>query len=229
MEKTKMLYRLLAVISLMPSATVFAGPGSRSPIAALSENGQVLATCEMTFDGSDETQPRKVTSSTFSVNIQPIREVNAGLRVNGPNTYWDYQPLLTTWRVHLPSAQFPAIVGCPYMLVTNDGEYLLLLQSYAVQKAILLFRRRDHPGQPSDGSYNVGVLIREIPVDEVDPLPSSALGRMMTDHSPQWYSKGIFSFSKDNRTLSYSKVSGSIEIDLVTGRVRQVAVSGAKP
>lgn len=184
----------------------------------------------MTFDGNDETQARKVTSSTFAVHTQPLREINGGLRLSGPNTYWDYQPLLTTWSVYLPSTESPGIVGCPYMLVTDDAEYLLLLRSYAFHGAILLFRRRDHPGQPRVGrGYNSGVLVREISVDEVDPRPNTVLGRTMTDHTPQWYSHGTFSFSSDNRTLFYNKASGSVRIDLSTGVVTQNPAPGAKP
>jgi len=78
------------------------------------------------------------------------------------------------------------------MLVTDDGEYLLLLQSYALKGAILLFRRRDHPGQPRvDRSYNSGVFVREIPVDEVDPSPTTVLGRTMTDHRLSLFSVGV--------------------------------------
>jgi hypothetical protein len=230
MRKTNTLRMLLAAGAVITTATAFAGPGPKSPIASLSRNGHVLVTCEMTFDGNDETQPRKVTSSIFAVHTQPLREANDGLRVNGPNTYWDYQPLLTTWSVHLPFAGSPGIVGCPYMLVTDDGEYLLLLQSYALKGAILLFRRRDHPGEPRvDRSYNLGVLVREIPVDEVDPPPTTVLGRTMTDHTPQWYSHGTFSFSLDNRTLLYNKGSGSVQIDLATGVVTRMPVPSAKP
>jgi hypothetical protein len=230
MRETNTFHLLLVAGILMRTAMAFAGPAPKSPIATLSRNGQVLVTCEMTFDGTDETQPRKVTSSTVAVHTQPVREVNGGLRVNGPNTYWDYQPLLTTWSVHLPFAGSPGIGGCPYMLVTDDAEYLLLFQSYAGKGAILLLRRRDHPGQPRvDRGYNSGVLVREIPVDEVDPLPVTELGRMMTDHTPQWYSHGTFSFSPDNRTLLYNKVSGSIRIELATGIVTHEPVPGAQP
>ena len=230
MRETNTFHLLLAAGILMPTAVAFAGPMPRSPVAALSENGKVLVTCEMTFDGNDETQPRKITSSTFAVHTQPLREVNGGLRVNGPNTYWDYQPLLTTWSVHLPSAESPGIVGCPYMLVTNDAEHLLLLQSYALKGAILLFRRRrDHPDQPRvDRSYNSGVLVREIPLDELISPPTTALGRNMTDHTPQWYSLGTFSFSTDNRTLLY-KGSESVRIDLATGVVTREPAPGGKP
>jgi len=228
MQKTNTLHLLLAVGILMPTAMAFAGPAPKSPIAALSRNGQVLVTCEMTFDRNGETKARKVASSTFAVHTQPLREMNGGLHLSGPNTYWDYQPLLTTWSVHLPSTESPGIVGCPYILVTDDAEYLLLLQSYAIHGAILLFRRRDHQGQSRAGwSYNSGVLVREIPVDEVDPPPTTVFGRTMTDHTPQWYSHGTFGFSPDNRTLFYNKASGSVRIDLATGVVTQNPVPGA--
>lgn len=230
MQKTNTIHLLLAAGILMPTVMAFAGPAPKSPIAALSGNGQVLVTCEMTFDGNYETQGRKVTSSTFAVHTQPLREINGGLRLSGPNTYWDYQPLLTTWSVHLPSPESPGIVGCPYMLVTDDAEYLLLLRSYAINGAILLFRRRDHRGQPRAGrDYNSGVLVREIPVDEIDPPPTTVLGRTMTDHTPQWYSHGTLSFSPDNRTLFYNKASRSVRIDLATGVVTQNPAPGAKP
>ena len=230
MRKPNALQLLLAAVFLMQSATAFAGPGPKSPVAALSANGQVLATCEMTFDGQDETQVRKVTSSTFAVHTQPLRELNSGNRMSGPNTYWDYQPLLTTWRVRLPSTEVPRVVGCPYMLVTDDGEYLLLLQSYTFKGAILLFHRHDHRSSPRvEGAYNSGVLVREVPVDEIMPPAASVLGRTITDHTPQWYSHGTFSFSPDSRTLIYKKDTGTVRIELATGVVTQDAIFGAKP
>src|SRR5689334_20389053 len=79
MQKTNTLHLLLATGAVITTATAFAGPVPKSPIASLSRNGQVLVTCEMTFDGNDETQPRKVTSSTFAVHTQPLREFNDGL------------------------------------------------------------------------------------------------------------------------------------------------------
>jgi hypothetical protein len=106
------------------------------------------------------------------------------------------------------------------VLVTNDAEFLILLESSPSRIAMRIYRRREHPGQPLiDKSPDHGVLIREVPLSEIDPA-SAPLPMIWTDHTPEWYSHGEWAFTTDNKTLVFQgKSFGTVHIDLATGAV----------
>lgn len=113
----------------------------------------------------------------------------------------------------------PQLLGCPYLLVTDDGEYIIFFGTYFQRGAITIYRRRDHPGQPFGGpGPDHGVLVREIPLAELwspEQIPS-----IVTDHTPEWFAGGTFAFSLDNRTLIHKTRWGvTLQISLATGKV----------
>jgi hypothetical protein len=177
----------------------------------------VLVTNDFTSDDPDETNVRKVTRSVFRV-FQEVKEPNAGTRITGPDSYWRFGP---EWSVRFPSEESPEIITCPYVLVTDDAEFLVLIMNLPAKTALRIYRRREHPGQRIVGTGpDTGVLIKAISLDEIIPPPSSVLAKNITDHTPQWYANGDFTFFKDNRTLVYrDKMAGSVRIDLATGTI----------
>ena len=106
-----------------------------------------------------------------------------------------------------------------YTLVTDDGEFLVLIGDYFGPAALSIYRRRDHPGLPlGDPGPDHGVLVRQIPL--LDLWPPEHIPGMINDHTPLWFASGTFAFSPDNRTLIHKTRWGqTLEIDLQTGQV----------
>ena len=199
-----------------------AGPMPPCIAATLSSNGNILVTNELTVDDPGPTHLQKVTRSTFQVfsRYVPVKGVNDALNFDGPNAYWSFR----LWSVVFDSTA--SYIGCPYTLVTNDGEFLIFVNNGALYRgnALRIYRRRDHPGQDRGGpGPDNGVLVREVPLTELWPaehFPTKPIDMGVTDHTPQWYSGGSFAFSSDNRTLSHKTRWGTtVQIDLATGAV----------
>ena len=198
------------------SVRSFAAGGPPCVAATLSANQHVLVTNDFTSDDPGETHIRKVTGSVFRI-FQEVKEPNAGVRITGPNSYWRFGPL---WSVRFPSEESPEIITCPYVLVTDDAEFLVFIMNLPDKTALRIYRRRGQPGQGVGPGSDMGVFIKAISLDEIIPRPSSVLAQSITDHTPQWYANGDFTFFKDNRMLVYrDKVAGSVRIDLATGTV----------
>jgi hypothetical protein len=206
---------LLMVFALVATAS-FAHAGPLPPCidATLSANGRILVVNELTFDDPDESHTRHVTSSTFRV-LRRYVELNEGLRMNGPDAHFA-NPI---WSVVLTNGH-PA---CPYTLVTDDGEYLILVEgAFAFQNVLSIYRRRDHPGRPFGGpGPDHGVLVRQIPLSDL--WPPEQIPEMVTDHTPAWFASGTFAFSADNRTLIHKTRWGrTLQISLETGGVKEM-------
>jgi hypothetical protein len=206
----------MVVLSALASMTTAAHAGAGQPCiaATLSTNGSILVVNQLTFDDPNDTFGRRPLSSTFLV-LRHYVEINEGLRLNGPNSYWS-DPL---WSVVIKNSGNPP-VACPYTLVTDDGEYLILVGSALGQDdALAIYRRRDHPGHPFGGpGPDHGLLVRHIPLRDLWP-PEHISGEW-NDHTPQWFATGTFAFSPDNRTLIHKTRWGqTLQISLETGAV----------
>jgi hypothetical protein len=181
--------------------------------ATLSANSRILVLNELTYDDPDESHPRRPQTSTFRV-LSRYTDPNEGLRLHGPNVYWAD----TLWSVVFTN---PSVIACPYTLVTDDGEYLILVGGgFFGHASLSIYRRRDHPGQPFGGpGPDHGVLVREIPLHDLWPLEE--IPEMITDHTPQWFASGTFAFSPDNRTLIHKTRWGkTFQISLLTGEIK---------
>ena len=206
---------VLSGISLI-SVRSFAGPMPPCVAATLSANQHVLVTNDFTSDDPGETHVRKVTGSVFRV-FQELKG-QGGTRITGPDTYWSFGPV---WSVRFPSEASPEIITCPYVLVTDNAEFLVLVMNSPAKTALRIYRRREHPGQRIVGTGpDTGVLVKAIALNEISPPPSSVLSQNFTDHTPQWYANGDFTLLDNNRTLVYrDKAAGLVRIDLATGTI----------
>ncbi len=137
-----------SVVSLLlPAMRSYAGAMPPCVGATLSANKQVLVVNHLTFDDPDETHVRKVASSTFSI-LRLVNELNIGLKMTGPDTYWQQSELGPLWSVPFRSIKAPGFMACPYALVTDDAEFLILLENFPSETAFRIYRRREHPGLP---------------------------------------------------------------------------------
>jgi len=208
-------FAMIALSALALSANVArAGPMQPCITATLSTNGDVLVVNKLTFDDPNDTYGRVPRSSTFLVLRRHV-EKNESVRLNGPNAYWG-DPL---WSLEIKNSGSSPSVACPYVLVTDDGEFLILVGSIFWQDALTIYRRRDHPGRPFGGpGPDHGVLVRQIPLRELwqpEQIPEE-----FNDHTPEWFASGTFAFSPDNRTLIHKTRWGkTLQINLETGAV----------
>jgi hypothetical protein len=205
---------LLLVIELNASSA-YASPLMPCITATLSANSRILVLNDLTYDDPDETHPRYPRTSTFRALRREV-EPNEGHRLNGPDAYWTH----ALWSVVFTNRE--RVIACPYALVTDDAEYLILVVGgpYPEGAALSIYRRRDHPGQPLGGSGpDHGVLVREIPLHDL--WPPEQIPKMINDATPQWFAGGSFSFTSDDRTLMYKTRWGkTLLIDLVTGEIK---------
>ena len=185
--------------------------------ATQSANGKVLVTDTLGFDDPDETHPRKIVSSVYQV-YRRYSDLNEGLRLNGPDAYWA-DPL---WKVEFKQGGRSFPVACSYVLVPDDGEYLVFVGLMFGLRALTIYHHRAY--DPSLGPLvsQQGELVREINLEEL--WPSDPPTGIITDHTPQWFAGANFTFSPDQKKLNYQDKSGrKIEIDLATGEIRHLA------
>jgi len=208
---------LCAVCAVAATAScAHAGPLQPCITATLSADNRTLVVNDLAYDDPDETHARTPRTSTFRV-LRRYVDLNEGLRLNASNAYWA-DPL---WSVVFTSGGTTPLIACPYTLVTNDGEFLVLISGgFFGQAALSIYRRRDHPGQPFGGpGPDNGVLIRQIPLSDL--WPKEQIPRAIEDHTPRWFASGTFAFLPDNRTLIHKTRWGTtLWIDLQTGEVR---------
>jgi hypothetical protein len=208
---------LLAVSALVATtSSAHAGPMIPCIVATLSANGSILVVNELTYDDPDESHSRHVTSSTLRV-LRRYVDLNEGLRMNGADVHWAH----LIWSVVSTNSDREGMIACPYTLVTDDGEYLILVRgAFAFQNVLSIYRRRDHPGRPIGGpGPDHGVLVRQIPLSDL--WPTEQIPVNITDHTPAWFASGTFAFSADNRKLIHKTRWGkTLEISLETGQVR---------
>jgi hypothetical protein len=205
----------LLFASALNTVEAHAGPMPPCISATLSANGNILVTNQLSFDDPDPTHLQKVRRSTFQIfsRYVSVKGINDDHHFDGPNTYWGFM----LWSIDFDWGT-PSFQGCPYTLVTDDGEFLVFVGNMS-DPALRIYRRRDHPGQPSGGTGpDHGVFVRKI--TQLELLPPEHVQTMFSETYPQWYGRGAFTFSADNRTLTLKTRWGNTrQIDLVTGAV----------
>ena len=204
---------IVLVVGLCGEISAKAGAMPPCISATLSANGNVLVLNELTLSGRVG-DIQKVESSTFWVFRSTYRDLNNGLRVNGPNKYWAYP----FWEMVFTTKDGKSPV-CSYALVTDDAEYLVLIGINVNYAALSIYRRDD--GMRPTGSVGPpsGVLVRQVLLSDLSP--EVKVPQLMTDHTPQWFAGGAFSFSADGRTLIFTTSDGKrLQISLATGDIQ---------
>jgi hypothetical protein len=149
------------------------------------------------------------------LDVYPWGEFHAYEGVTTENTYRDGEP---GWSVSLPSGERFNVFFCPLPLITDDGNYLVLLGNTSAGGSALRIYRR--PKQSS----TEGVLVRQIDLREIwpeDKWPAANEKYDMNElRQPEWFKGGKFSFSPDCRNLIYGTRWGTtVHINLANGAV----------
>jgi hypothetical protein len=197
-----------------------AGAPFPCPKAVSSKNGNFLVFIDI------QGEPRqggvqRVELQVFSKEIL----INAKDKLTAPATYW-YESW--RWSVVADSSTLHNVQApCPLPLITDDGEFLILLHvgpGMSGDTAVLqIYRRRDHLGDPIREGPDHGVFIKEIALKEIwpsDKLPAKSAN--FTDASPQWFVGGAFEFSSDLRQLIHTTRWGNtVRVNLRDGSLSQ--------
>ena len=193
----------------------FAGAPVSCVKAVSSKHGTflVITDAELKPEGGNVFEVERV-----SLGVFPREEfINAKDRVTSTGTFWKDGP---QWSVVFDSTNSHPVPGCPLSLITDDGEFLIVLNVYVFDSALRIYRRRDHLGDPRREGPDHGVFIRDIPLREIWPASKFSDLQIITDGSPQWFAGGTFEFSNDCRTLIHKTRWGNIvRINLQDGSV----------
>jgi hypothetical protein len=189
--------------------------------AASSRNGGFLVLMNMQLDAPQNNDPgpaRRIRQVSFEM-FPKVDFTNAKDKLTAPGEYFS-DGSWVQWGVQLDlrnSRDWPFASSCALPLVTDDGEFLVLLaQSPALSAdmAVLRIYRRDRTNKkiPSDGQ-----IISEIPLKTFHiPLEPNCCD----DETPEWFAGGSFDFSSDDRQLIYkSQYGNSVRITLDDGSV----------
>jgi hypothetical protein len=112
---------------------------------------------------------------------------------------------------------------CPATLITDDGEFLILVGRDTDSWALRIYRRGEHPGETAKEGMDHGLFVRAVPLNELWPREEFVEWEHTIrtgGESPQWFSHGHFSFSSDSRTLIYeTEWITTARVDLPSGSV----------
>lgn len=216
---------LVAATILGCAMLAHAGPLPPCVKAATSKNGNFLVISDTRLELEKDN-----TARVLQVSLQVfLREkfVNEKDRVTSPETYWEDT---VQWSVVLDSTNSALVSGCPLPLITDDGEFLILLNSYATDSALRIYRRRDHLGDPRRQGPDHGVFIKDVTLREILAADKLAGVQRITDESPQWFARGTFDFSPDCRSLIHKTRWGNIvRISLQDGSVSRISPFQTSP
>ena len=213
-------------VSLILGLTVPALAGTPPPCikAASSKNGDFLVLMNMQLDAlqSNDGVARRIRG--FSFEVFPRENfINAKDRLTAAGIYFSDW---AQWGVALDRRNTTDQLftsSCPLPLVTNDGEFLVLLAQVPAGSAdwgVLRIYRRDRTSREIPDH---GRLVREIALKEFY-VPLYLIPVLeppyCTDGSPVWFVGCSFGFSSDNRQLIYlSHYWHTVRITLGEGSV----------
>ena len=213
MKCTALFLPILILASVAPAP---ASPPPSCPTAASSGNGNFLVIRNFqTEEAADRSGGRKIQQVSFQI-LTKSGFVNESERFTSGATYWD--PM---WDVVLTGTDQPQY--CAFPLVSDDGEFLVLLSEHASgpdDSAFWIYRRRYHPGDRLGDGPAASTLVKTVTLSEIWPVLKFPKALMGTDSTPLWFSGGSFKFSESNRLLMHdTRWGNSVRISLSDGAV----------
>ena len=189
--------KLLALILLLHLCSSYAIASAPPPCikAASSSSGQFLVITGISPAFAGGGYPDGQRALTIYKKEPFLNEKD---RLSSPGTYWGDT---AQWTV-LPNPHPTGFVDrCPLSLITDDGEFLILLnEGSPFDPGLQIYSRRDHLGDPLREGPDQGVFIKTITWRELWPK-GTVPDQTWTDSSPQWFSGGTFEFSQNNQVL----------------------------
>ena len=199
----------LLCIAAAGGLTATAGPLFPCVRAVSSPNGNFLVVVDTALE------PRKI-----SLNIFPRENFNNETQqLLATTTHWTDS---ASWAVILDPAHIHNEPECPLPLITDDGEFLILLQTgpaFAQDAVVRIYRRRDHPGSALGEWPDHGVFIKGVALATLwSPAQLAEVGELWSDGTPEWFAGGTFKFSSDSRLLIHkTRWHSTVRIKLEDG------------
>ena len=195
--------------------------------AVSSKSGDFLVLMDMQLDPpqSKDGVTRRIRG--FSFEIFPKENfINAKDRLTAPGTYFS-DGSWAQWGVTLDSRNTtdgPFTSSCPLPIITDDGEFLVLLTAMPALSADFKIMRIYQRDRTSREIPSHGRLIKEILLKEIwNPLRLRPLNGF-DDESPTWYAGGTFVFTSDDRELIHTTRWGNtVRITLGDGSVSVIS------
>ena len=207
-----------ALFLVLSAVSAVAGPLFPCPRAVSSSDGSFLVLSDVQFTPGPN---NSVKVPRVSLQVFPKeRFINAKEQFATTAAYWTNW---ARWSVVLDSMPMHNEPECPLPLITNDGEFLVLLHLggvFSPEDAVLqIYRRRDHLGDPVGKGPDHGVFIKTIALKEIwSPDKVAENTGLWTDHTPEWFAGGTFEFSSDCRELTHqTRWGNTVRIKLDDG------------
>jgi hypothetical protein len=206
--------RRLPLVLLLPIFSSYASASAPPPCikAASSSSGQFLV-----ITGISAAFVAGVHEATVLTVYKQERFVNEKDRLTSSGTYWGDT---AQWTVVVRPQRTSLVNGCPLSLITDDGEFMVLLNAESpFNPGLQIYRRRDHLGDPMRAGPDQGVFIGT--VNWRDLWPKGIVpDQVQYDSSPQWFSGGTFEFSQNNELLVHrTRWGNTVRIHLTDGRL----------
>jgi hypothetical protein len=202
----------LLASQLVFSLLGFAGASAPCVKAVSSNNGNFLVTSHV------ENLSNGLQLSTFEIFPSSALFSSGRNGVALPETSWDDW---LQWSVVLESQKGTPIAGCPLLLLSDNGEFLVVLNQFALEfgaPAMRIYRRGQHVPHTKGGTDDPGIFVRDIPLSEI--WPPGHLPPLVTEATPQWFAEGKFDFSADSQLLIHMTRWGNmVRISLLDGSV----------
>jgi hypothetical protein len=205
------------VFSLMFAGAPTVWGGALAPCikATSSANGNFLVISDFEWQPVAHSIARQAKQVTLQV-IPKEKFINEKDRLDSQGTFWDDW---TQWSVDLDKQSSPFSLGCPLSLITDDGEFLVVVGG-CFDYCLRIYERRDHLGDPVRQGPDRGVFVKNISLSGLWPADRVAANQAMDDESPQWFAGGTFEFSEDCRELIHKTRWGNVvRIRLADGSI----------
>jgi hypothetical protein len=202
--------RFLGVIAVLLCAVpAIAGQPALCIRAASSASGSFLVITDAEFS-----HPLPASAQRVTLHVLPKETFDRDTihKVTSPNEYWSGG--WNAWSIQIEKRD-KFMSPCPISIISDDGEYLILLgESPSPDWAIRIYRRT--------GQEYKGILVKDIALKDLWPENRWQEWRNAgwTDETPDWFAGGSFAFSSDSHTLIYkSRWGNTVDIGLADGSV----------
>jgi hypothetical protein len=201
---------LWVVVVFLCAVPAIAGPLAPCIRAASSASGSFLVITDVEFS---HLLPASAERVTLSVVPRETIDRDTIHKIASPNKYWIFGGW-NGWSVQIEKRD-RLMSPCPISIISDDGEYLvLLMEGPRWDWAIRIYRRAEQ-------GYK-GIIVKDITLEDIWPKNKSQEwhNATWTDESPEWFAGGSFAFSADSHTLIHKTRWGdTVRIGLADGSV----------
>jgi len=157
----------VAALLFLGAISAVAGGLFPCPKAASSDNGNFLVISDVQFE---QLPNNRLRLERVSLKIFPKEQfINAKDRFGKNVIFWS-DVGWNRWSIVLNSMPMHNEPECPLPLITNDGEFLVLLHVggvFSPEDVVMQVYRWDHHWNPNELTSYRGMLVKEIPLKEI--------------------------------------------------------------